>query len=141
MTTYAPIRGFDGKVEQGGTPTALLAVSDWEADIDVDITTQGPFLNDGGKKYKVRGGKDCKGKVKAHVPDGKDASVTAIIAALTGGTDINLVLTQGVQGTGTGGYVLTVPTAVISKIKPTQDSKNGATFEFDFEANGSFTLA
>lgn len=137
--SYTPIRGFDGKVEQGGTPTALLSVSSWDADIDIDITVQGPFLNDGGKKYKVRGGTDCKGKIKAHVGAGKDASITAIVTALTGGTDINLVLTQGVTGVNVG-YTLTVPTAVITKVKPSQDSKNGATFEIDFESNGTFTL-
>lgn len=75
------------------------------------------------------------------MPDGKDANQTALITALTSGSDINLVLTQGVQGTGTGGYVLTVPTAIISKVKPGQDSKGGPVIEFEFESNGSFTLA
>ncbi len=139
--SFTPMRGFDGKIEQGGSPTALLGVESWEADVDVQINTIGPFLNDSGKLYKVRGGKDCKGKAKCSVPDGKDSSQTAIINALNNGTDINLVLTQGVQGTGTGGYVLTVPTAVISKVKPAQDSKGGPGVEFEFEANGSFTLA
>ena len=69
------------------------------------------------------------------------AGGTALITALTSGSDINLVLTQGVQGTGTGGYVLTVPTAIISKVKPGQDSKGGPVIEFEFESNGSFTLA
>ena len=137
---YAPIRGFDGKVSQGATPTALLAVLDWEADIDLDVEVDGPFLNDGGKKYKIVGGSDCKGKVKAKVPDGKDASITAIIAALTGGTGIDLELQQGVPGTGTGGYLLEVPGAIITNVKPGQDSKGGATFEFAFEANGDFDL-
>jgi hypothetical protein len=138
---YTPIRGFDGTVKQGAGPTALLAVTDWEADIDVEITKQGPFLNDSGTTYKVRGGKDCKGKIKANVPDGKDSNQTAVVNALLNGTDINLVLTQGVPGAGTGGYVLTVPTAIVSKIKPGQDSKGGATIEFEFESSGSFTFA
>lgn len=141
--SYAPIRGFDGAVKQGATPTALLSVLDWEADIDIDVTVDGPFLNDGGKKYKIIGGKDCKGKVKAKVPDGKDASLTAIIAALTGGTGIDLELSQGVIAAGppaTGGYLLAVDGAIITNVKPGQDSKGGATFEFAFEANGTFTL-
>jgi hypothetical protein len=138
---YAPMRGFDGKVEQGAGPTALLGVESWEADVDVDIGVLGPFLNDGGKKYKVIGGKDCKGKLKCSVPDGKDTSQTAILTALINGTNINLVLTQGVQGVGTGGYVLTVPTAIISKAKPAQDSKGGPAIEFEFESSGTFTLA
>lgn len=136
---YAPIRGFDGKVSQGATPTALLAVLDWEADIELDIEVDGPFLNDSGKKYKIVGGKDCKGKVKAKVPEGKDASITAIIAALTGGTGIDLELQQGIVTT--GGYLLEVPGALITNVKPGQDAKGGATFEFAFEANGSFTLS
>ncbi len=138
---FSPMRGFDGKVEQGAGPTALLGVESWEADVDIDISTVGPFLNDSGKKYKVRGGKEVKGKIKCSVPDGKDTNQTAIMNALINGTDINLVLTQGVQGAGTGGYVLTVPTAVVSKVKPGQDSKGGPAIEFEFESSGSFTLA
>lgn len=136
----SPIRGFDGKVSQGATPTAILAILDWEADVDVDIQTIGPFLNDAGKKYKVVGGKDCKGKVKAIVPDGKDTNMTAIITAMTAGTGITLDLLQGVTGTGTGGYDLNVPSALISGVKLGQDTKNGPTIEFSFEANGAFTL-
>ena len=138
---YAPMRGYDGKVEQGANPTALVGVESWEADVEVEVNKVGPFLNDAGKVYKIRGGQDCKGKAKCSVPDGKDTSQTALITALTGGTDIKLVLTQGVQGTSTGGYVLTITTAIISKVKPSQDSKGGPAVEFEFEANGGFTLA
>lgn len=135
---YTPIRGYDGTVQQGATPTDLLGVESWEADIDVDITKVGPFLNDAGKIYKVRGGQDCKGKVKCSVPGGKDANQTALVTALTGGTDINLVLKEGT--TGGLGYTLTVPTAIVSKVKLGQDAKGGATVEFEFESNGTFTL-
>ena len=138
--SYAPMRGYDGKVEQGATPTPLLGVESWEADVDVEVTKVGPFLNDGGKVYKIRGGQDCKGKAKCSVPDGKDANQTALITALTNGDDIKLILTQGEQGTGTGGYVLTIATAIISKVKPSQDSKGGPALEFEFEANGGFTI-
>ena len=137
---YAPIRGFDGKVSQGAAPTALLSVTDWEAEIEVEVEVDGPFLNDGGKKYKIIGGTDCKGTVKCKVPKGKDTSLTAIIAALTGGTGIDLALMQGVTGVDVG-YELGVPGAIITNIKPGQDSKSGATLEFSFEANGSFTLS
>jgi hypothetical protein len=68
-----------------------------------------------------------------------DPSITAIIAALTGGTGIDLELQQGIVTT--GGYLLTVEGALITNVKPGQDAKGGATFEFSFEANGSFTLA
>lgn len=139
--SYAPMRGYDGKVEQGATPTALLGVESWEADVDVEVNKVGPFLNDSGTIYKIRGGIDCKGKVKCSVPDGMDANQTALIDALTGGDDIKLVLTQGVQGSGTGGYVLTIDKAIISKVKPSQDTKGGPAVEFEFEANGAVTLA
>ena len=138
--SITPIRGFDGKVSQGVTPTAILAILDWEADLDLDINTIGPFLNDGGKKYKVVGGKDAKGKVKAIVVDGKDSNMTAIITALTSGVGINLDMLQGVTGTGTGGYDLAVPGALISSVKLGQDTKNGPTVEFSWEANGTFTV-
>src|SRR5262245_10205472 len=113
--TYVPIRGFDGSVKQ--VSTALIAVTDWTADIALDITVDGPFLNDSGKKYKIIGGSDCKGQFKGKVPDGKDTSLTALIAALTGGSGINLVLTQGTTSAGySGGYVLTINGALITNI-------------------------
>jgi len=138
---YSPIRGFDGAVSQGASPTALLGITDWEAEISVDITADGPFLNDGGKKYKTRGGIDIKGKGKGKVPSGKDANQTAVITALTAGTDLNLVLRQGDSAASDLAYTVTVPTAVISNVKLGQDSKNGSTIEFDFEGNGTFTVS
>jgi len=139
--SYVPIRGFDGMVSEGATPTALLSIEDWEADLDVEISKQGPFLNDAGKIYKVRGGQEVKGTFKGKVPAGLDVTQSAIVAALTGGTDVNLVLRQGVTGVGTTGFVLTIATAIISKIKIGQDGKNGASYACSFESNGSFSIA
>jgi hypothetical protein len=137
---YVPIRGFDGMVSQGVTPTPLLGVEEWDADIDVEVTKQGPFLNDGGVIYKVRGGQEVKGTFKGNVPAGEDTNQTAVITALTSGAALNLVLRQGVTGAGTTGVVLTIPTAIISKVKIGQSNKNGATFAGSFESNGSFTI-
>ena len=137
---YTSIRGFDGHVQQGVSSTDLIGITDWEADLSIDVTVDGPFLNDGGTKYKTRGGKDCKGKAKGKVPGGKDANQTALITALTGGTDIKLVLIQGDTTAGDLAYTLTIAAAIISNVKLGQDSKNGATVEFDYEANGAFTI-
>lgn len=138
---YLPIRGYDGMMSEGGTPTALVGITDWEADISVEIAKQGPFLNDAGLIYKVRGAIDIKGTFKGNVPQGEDAATTAVITALTGGTNMNLVLRQGVVGAGTTGYVVTIPTAVITGIKIGQDSKNGASVSGSFEGSGSFSVA
>lgn len=134
------IRGYDGLVSEGATPTALLAIEDWSADISVQVNVQGPFLGDAGKLYKVRGGQEIKGQFKGVIPAGLDVPTTAIITALTAGTDINLVLRQGVVGAGTTGQVVTIPTAIISKVKLGQTTKGGATFEADFESSGTFTV-
>lgn len=133
----AIIRGYDGTVQQGGTNVDLVGIEEWEAEPDIEVETKGPFLNDSGNKYKVRGGKDCKFTIKGIVPSGKDASQTALITALTGGTDINVILKQGVGGTG---YTLTVPTAIITSVKLGQNSKSGTSIEIKGEANGSFTI-
>jgi len=138
---YSSIRGFDGAVSEGVTPTALLGITDWEGEISVDVTVDGPFLNDSGTKYKTRGGVDIKGKAKGKVPGGKDSAQTAVITALTGGTNLNLVLRQGDAAQSNLAYTITVPTAVISSVKLGQDSKNGSTIEFDFEGNGTFTVS
>lgn len=138
---YATIRGFDGKVEEGASPTALLGVADWEITVTIGVETDGPFLNDSGKIYKSISSVDSKGKVKGSVSDGKDTALTSIKTAALAGTAINLVLTQGVQGGGTGGYVYTCATSVISDFKLTQAAKGGAKFEFSFEGSGTFTIA
>lgn len=132
------IRGYDGTVQQGGTNTDLAGIEEWEAELDLEVEVKGPFLNDGGTKYKVRGGKDCKFTAKGIVPSGKDTSQTAMISALTGGTDLNVVLKQGTGGTG---YTVTIPTALLSNIKLGQNSKQGTSFEAKGESNGSFTVS
>jgi hypothetical protein len=138
---YTPIRGFDGAVSQGASPTALLGITDWSAEIDLEITTDGPFLNDSGTKYKTRGGKDIKGTAKGKVPSGKDANQTDVINALINGTDLNIVLRQGDAAASDLAYTVTIPTAVVNNVKLGQDAKNGATIEFSFEGSGSFTVS
>lgn len=85
----------------------------------------------------MRGGTDAKFTVKGIVPSGKDASQTALITALTSGTDINVILKQGVGGTG---YTVTIPTALIANAKLGQNSKSGTSIEIKGESSGSFTI-
>jgi hypothetical protein len=136
---YTPIRGFDGKVTEAAA--TLVSVTDWEADLNIEITKDGPFLNDSGKIYKILGGTEAKGKVKGKVPSGRDAAITAIAAAIGASAGLDLTLDQGVySGGATGGYRLIVSGALISNLKVGQDSKNGAPFEFDWESNGHYIL-
>jgi len=136
--TISMIRGFDGTVQQGASNTDLVAIESWEADVDLEVETKGPFLNDSGNKYKVRGGKDCKFTIKGTVPSGKDTNQTALRDALLNGTDINVIMKQGAGSTG---YGITVPTAIITNVKLGQDSKSGASIEIKGEANGSFSIS
>lgn len=129
------LRGYDGKATQGTADTALVALTSWEATATQAVEEQGPFLNDSGTLYLSRGARSLKGSFKGVVPSGKDTSQTAVIAALTGGTDIKLTMVS------IGGYSVVVTTALIEEIKLGQDAKGTGTFEASFRDNGGFTIA
>lgn len=129
------LRGYDGKVTQGTADTALVALTDWEATATADVQEQGPFLNDSGTLYLSRGSRSLKGAFKGVQPSGKDASQTAVITALTGGTDIKLTMVS------IGGYSIVVTTALIETIKLGQDASGTGTFEASFRDNGGFSIS
>lgn len=129
------LSGQNGKVSQGTTPTALLTIQQWDAEIIQDKQVQGPFLNDAGLLYYARTSRSCKWSFKGVVPSGKDASETAIITALTSGADIALIMSNG-----TGGYTVTVGTALVDSIKLGHDAKGTATFEAAGLDQGGFTV-
>jgi hypothetical protein len=130
-----PIQGPSGKTTQGTADTALIFITSWDADISQDVEVVGPFLNDSGNLYKSRTSRSLKGTMKGAVPSGKDASQTAIIAALTGGNDIKTTLVSY------GGYSVVVAAALIDGVKLGHDAKGTATFEASFQDNGGFTVA
>lgn len=127
--------GPSGKVTQGTADTALVFITDWEADQSQDYETQGPFLNDGGNLYRARTSKQLKWSIKGVVPSGKDASQTAIQTALTGGTDIKLSLSSF------AGYSIVVTLASVENVKLGHDAKGTATFEASGFDNGGWTVA
>jgi hypothetical protein len=127
--------GTTGSVNAGpdGSSTAVGFIGEWEAECDVEIKVQGPFIGDN-TKHKLRGGKDCKGSMSGFVPAGTDAGQQDVIDAFNGDDDIRLELVQD------DGYTLLIPTAIISKVKIGQKAEEGVPISFDFEASGGYTL-
>jgi hypothetical protein len=130
-----PIQGKDGKVTQGTADTALIFITSWDGDITQDVETLGPFLNDGGTLYQSRTSLALKASIKGAVPSGKDASQTAIITALTGGTDIKTTLVS------VAGYSIVCTLSLIENVKLGHDAKGTSTFEASLRNNGAFTVA
>lgn len=128
-----PIQGPSGKVNSG--TLTLLFIEEWGAEIAQDLETLGPFLNDGGTLYRSRTSNSLKWNFKGAVPSGKDANQTAIITALTGGTDTPITLITNV------GYTITVSLALVENVKLGHSAKGTATFEASGLNNGSYTVA
>jgi len=128
-----PIQGPSGKVNSG--TLTLLFIEEWGAEVAQAHETLGPFLADGGTLYRSRTSKDLKWNFKGAVPSGKDVNQTAIITALTGGTDTPITLITDV------GYTITVALALVENVKLGHSAKGTATFEASGLNNGSFTIA
>jgi hypothetical protein len=133
MPTF--LRGWDGKATQGTGDTTIVAISSWEVTVDQAIEELGPYLADAGTTYTSRGALTCKWSFKGVVPSGGDASQTAVIAALSAGTDIKLTFVS----TGAGSVVIT--TATVEQVKKGHDAKSGSSIEASGRNNGSFTIA
>lgn len=130
----AVISGPNGKVTQGTADTALVFIQSWEAEMTQEYETQGPFLNDGGNLYRSRTSKSLSGTISGVVPSGKDTSQTAIITALTAGTDLKMSLVS------VGGYSILITTASFETVTLGHDSQGTATFEASFLDNGGWTV-
>lgn len=126
--------GVSGVINVGSSPVAVNFIGEWEAELDVEIKSQGPFIGNN-NKAKIRAGKDAKGTLSGFVPEGTDAGQQDLIDAFNGDANVDLELEQD------DGYTLTIPDAIISKVKIGQKADEGVPISFDFEANGSFTLA
>jgi hypothetical protein len=127
------IQGKDGKVNSG--TLTLLFIEEWTADVNQDFQVLGPFLNDAGTLYRSRTSNSLKWGFKGAVPSGKDANQTAIITALTGGTDTPITLITNF------GYTITVTLAAVEDVKLGHSAKGTATFEASGFNNGAYTVA
>ena len=132
MPTF--LRGWDGKVTQGTGDVALVAINSWEVTIDQASEELGPFLNDSGTTYISRGALSAKWSFKGVVPSGGDVSQTAVLAALSGGTDLKMTFVS----TGAGSVV--IPNAMVEQAKKGHDAKNGPSLEASGRNNGAFTF-
>lgn len=129
-----PIQGPNGKVTQGTADTALVFIQSWDGTIDQAVDEQGPFLNDSGSLYLSRTSRSLKANMKGIVPSGRDTSQTAVVTALTGGTDIQMQLLS------TAGYTIACTTMLVESVKLGHDAKGTATFEASVRNNGAFTV-
>lgn len=133
MPTF--LRGWDGKVTQGTSDTALVAINSWEAEIDQAVDELGPFLNDSGTTYASRGALSCKWNFKGVVPSGGDVSQSVVLASLASGTDLKMTFVS----TGAGSVV--IPNAMVLNAKKGHDAKSGPSLEASGRNNGSFTFS
>jgi hypothetical protein len=125
--------GTSGAIGVGAGAVAVGFIGEWEAECDIEIKSQGPFIGNN-TKAKIRAGKDCKGTLSGFVPEGTDAGQQDLIDAFNSDADVELDLLQ------TDGYTLNIPLAIISKVKIGQKADEGVPISFDFEANGGYTL-
>jgi hypothetical protein len=125
--------GTSGAIKVGAGAVEVDFIGEWEAELDVEIKSQGPFIGNNAKA-KIRAGKDCKGTLSGFVPEGTDAGQQDLLDAFNTDADVELELEQ------TDGYTLNIPLAIVAKVKIGQKADEGVPISFDFEANGGFTL-
>jgi hypothetical protein len=132
------LQGTDGgfKIGPSGSEVTTGYLTEVEVELDQEVKTQGPFVGNPNKS-KVRGGKDAKGSCKGFMVTPRDAGQNAIRTAITGGTDVRLLIEIGPTGALTD--TVTVPIAIITNVKFGQKADEGVPISFDWEANGSYT--
>lgn len=130
-----PIFGYSGTVTIANSVSGVLAtwISSWEASLETQEKTIGPFINDNGTEYTYVASRKLKLKLEAVVPSGRDAAQTLLVSgAVTGATlFFDLQTTNGyrVQTSGTAsGFTLT------------QDASDTPKLSFEATSTGTFNI-
>lgn len=127
------IKGYEGSITVSGVQ--VLWANSWEANVETEELDIGPFINDGGKTYTTTSSRTMTGTIEVTVPKNKDSGQTALVAATLDGNPREIVLTT------TFGYVITIPSGIITNMSMTQDAAESITASFDFRDSGGFTIA
>ncbi len=132
----APIIGFAGSCTAGGTAVGIAKA--WSLDINGETVDTTDFSSNGWKE-SVSTLKSWSGSITVNFDGGADTGVAAIIAGLTGGSSVALVLLTG--ATGSGSAETFTGSANITSMPMTQDVNGIVEVSFSFEGTGALTLA
>jgi hypothetical protein len=109
-------------------------VNNWEVQLEVEEAETGPFIGDSGFIYTYTTSRKLTGSLEATVPQNKDTGQTVLLSGALNSTNITLILTT------TLGYVVTIPSGIISSFTLGQDAAEAVTLSFDFSSSGSFSV-
>lgn len=126
------IKGYEGSITVSGVN--VLWASTWEAKIETEELEIGPFIGDGGKTYSTTTSRKMTGSIEVTVPKNKDSGQSAMIAAVQDGNPRQIVLTT------TLGYVVTIPSGILTTMTMGADAKETVTVSFDFRDSGGFSI-
>lgn len=132
----AAIIGYSGSCTAGGSAVGVAKA--WSVDINGETVDVTDFAS-GGWKKSVSTLKSWSGSITVIFDGGEDAGVAALIAGLTAGSSVALVLTTG--ATGTGSAETFTGDANITSMPVTQDVNGIVEVSFAFEGTGALTLA
>lgn len=127
-----PTSGIDGSVKTGMSIADFIG--SWDFESKTAVKTRGPYIGDGGRLYKVRGGRDGSGSLKGELREGAQAFRRALLTAEKNGTDIPLELNSA------DAIKVTGDAFIVSNVKIEAKGEDGCDISFDFEANGAFEI-
>ncbi len=127
------IKGYEGTITVSGV--SVLWANSWEATIETEELSIGPFINDGGRTYSTTTSRTMTGSIEVTVPKNKDTGQGVLVTAVQDGNPRQIVLTT------TLGYTITIPSGIITSFNMTQDAAESITASFDFKDSGGFTIS
>jgi hypothetical protein len=127
-----PIVGYDGSVASGANSADFIG--SWDFESKWEVKKRGPYIGDSGTLYKVVSSRDGSGSLKGELRAGSSTFRAALVAAEAAGSDIALTLiaTSGVKVSGSA--------FKITSLKIEAKADEGIDINFDFEANGAYTI-
>lgn len=127
------IKGYEGTITVSGV--SVLWANSWEATIETEELSLGPFINDNGRTYSTTTSRTMTGTIEVTVPKNKDTGQGVLVTAVQDGNPRQIVLTT------TLGYTITIPSGIITSFNMTQDAAESITASFDFRDSGGFTIS
>lgn len=130
-----PIKGYEGTVTIADGSSGVLAtwINSWEASLETEEKTVGPFINDNGTSYSYTTSRKLKIKFEATIPSGRDAAQTLLVSGAISGANLYFDLQT------TNGYRIRT-SGVASAFSMTQDAGDTPKISFEAGSVGTFTV-
>lgn len=132
----APIIGHSGSCTAGGS--AVGTAKAWSLDITGETVDTTNFASNGWKE-SVQTLKSWSGSITVIFDGGDDTGEAALIAGLTSGSSVALVLDTSATGAGTSEKFS--GNAIVTSMPVTNDVNGIIEVAFSFEGTGALTLA